>query len=348
MKNYAKRLALLAGLLLAFLGVPVFAQSVSAPAPQSVTGTNALEDSQAAEDESPDVMVRGKTGIESIDTLAVYEWDVETEHKSLPLTLALSVLPGGGHFYSGHYVRGGFILALELGLTYEVFFNKAYQQDRRFKQAKPYRDSVAFYTKAMMGAPRDSLPRLRTERARYANLVRGFNDKKMEEEDLRKAELAWLIGLHVYNMFDAYGIWVNNQGHNMDTHPITTALMWAIIPGGGQIYNRDYGKAGLVYMGLIGALASAIGTQHIVNYYLDRKHVMEAEENADEIERLQERVTHYRKNRNQYIWGTALIYLYSIGDAVVDALLNDFDNPVHFAVAPTYEGGVFAGLGFDF
>lgn len=346
MNNYCKNWLLVMGIFIAFFAVPIFAQSVAAPAPTNVSSIEPVE--EEVETAPAPIMVRGKTGIDAIDTLSVYEWDVETENKSLPLTLAFSILPGGGQFYSGHYVRGGFILFFELALTYEVFYNKEFQQERRFKQAKPYRDSVAVYTKAMIGAPRDTLEYLRRQRSRYVNLVRGFNDKKMEEEDLRKAELAWLIGLHVYNMFDAYGIWVNNQGHNMDTHPIRTALMWSIIPGAGQIYNRDYGKAGLVYMGLIGALSSSIGTQHIVNYYLERKHVVEGEGDADEIERLQERVTHYRKNRNQYIWGTALIYLYSIGDAVVDALLNDFDNPMHFAVAPTFEGGVFAGFGFDF
>ena len=85
---------------------------------------------------------KGKTGIESLDTLPVYEWDIKTENCSLPLTLLWSILPGGGHFYSEHYVRGGFILAAEVALTYEVFINKPYQQDRRFKQARPYRDSV--------------------------------------------------------------------------------------------------------------------------------------------------------------------------------------------------------------
>lgn len=331
---------------LALFAMPVFAQ-VGAVAPESVTNYE-------AEPENPETtgaqkaLVSGKTGVESIDTLAVYEWDVETDRKSLPLTLVLSVLPGGGHFYSEHYVRGGFILALELGLTYEVFFNKKYQQRRRFEQAEPYRDSVAVYTEKMMNAPRDSLESLRKQRSRFVNLVRGFNDKKMEEEDLRKAELAWLIGLHVYGMFDAFGIWMNNQGHNMDEHPIRTALLCSVFPGGGQIYNRDFGKAGLLYMGLIGALYSAVETQDIVKYYLERRRVAKGENDTEEYDRLTERVTHYRKNRNQYIWGSALIYLYSIGDAVVDAMLNDFDNPIHLAIGPNLDGGMFAGFSFDF
>ena len=45
-------------------------------------------------------------------------------------------------------------------------------------------------------------------------------------------------------------------------------------------------------------------------------------------------VTTYRKSRNQYYWGIALLYLYSIGDAVVDAALNDFDAPERYALVP--------------
>ena len=87
----------------------------------------------------------------------------------------------------------------------------------------------------------------------------------------------------------------------------------------------------------------------MVEYYLDRKHFLEKEsKNSEELDRVQERVTYYRKNRNQYIWGVALIYLYSIGDAVVDALLSDFDNPVHLALLPNFAGGAQALFTFDF
>lgn len=53
---------------------------------------------------------------------------------------------------------------------------------------------------------------------------------------------------------------------------------------------------------------------------------MMAEESmlSEDYERVAERVTCYRKNRNQYIWGMALMCLYSIGDVVVDALLRFF------------------------
>jgi hypothetical protein len=171
----------------------------------------------------------------------------------------------------------------------------------------------------------------------------------MEQEDLRYAENAWLFGLHLYGMMDAFGIWYNNNYRSVELRDMKTALLLGLIPGLGQMYNGEFGKAGLLYMGLIGAAASIHTSQNMVEYYLDRKHFLEKENSSsEELDRVSERVTYYRKNRNQYIWGLALIYLYSLCDAVVDALLSDFDNPVHFALLPKLTGGAQAFFTLDF
>ena len=300
--------------------------------------------------ESVRVTQKGVTGIESIDTLTVNEWDIPTSHNSLPITMLLSILPGGGQYYTGHYVRGGFITGIEALLFYEVYINKSWQKDRIYEQAKPYQDSVAMMTREIMrGADRDSLPSLLEKRHEYATRVRELSDKKMEQEDLRTAENAWLFGLHLYGMFDAFGIWYHNNHRSVELRSMTKAILLGLIPGVGQMYNGEFGKAGLLYMSFIGASTSIMTSQHMVNYYLKRKHVLGAEDMySDEYEKIVERVTYYRKNRNQYIWGIALIYLYSIADAAVDALLSDFDNPMHMAVLPRLEGGVQALFSIDF
>ena len=297
-----------------------------------------------------DPLVKGKTDIESIDTLPVNEWEIPTKRNSLGLTMLLSILPGGGHYYTEHYVRGGFITGIEALLFYEVYINKAWQKDRVLEQAQPFRDSVSMYTKIIREMDnRDSLAYYQNKRNEYANRVREKSDKKMEQEDLRYAENAWLFGLHLYGMMDAFGIWYNNNYRSVELRSMTTALLLGLIPGLGQMYNGEFGKAGLLYMGLIGAAASIRTSQNMVEYYLDRKHFLESEQSSkEELERVKERVTYYRKNRNQYIWGLALIYLYSLGDAVVDALLSDFDNPMHFALLPNFTGGAQALVSFAF
>lgn len=291
---------------------------------------------------------KGKTGVPGIDSLPTYEWDVETSHNSLPLTLLFGVFPGGGQYYTGHYIRGGFITAIELGLAYEVFVNKRSQKKRRFRQAREYQDSVLVYSRKML-RNHDSLSYYQSKRNQFAERIRSFSDHKIEEEDLRKSELAWMIGIHLYSLFDAFGIWKNNQGHSVENRPVTGALLRALVPGWGQIYNDEYGKAGLVYMGMFGASVSIYSRQNVINYYLGRKHALEREDpTSDNLDGINEQILYFRKNRNQYIWGIVLIYLYSIGDAVVDAMMSDFDSPIHFVFGPDFRGGLEAALTLDF
>lgn len=295
-----------------------------------------------------EIAEKGKTGVAGIDSLPTYEWDVETSRNSLPLTLLLGIFPGGGQYYTGHYIRGGFITAIELGLAYEVFVNKRAQKRKRFRQAREYQDSVIVYSRKML-RNRDSLFYYQEKRNQFAERIRSFSDHKIEEEDLRKSELAWMVGLHLYSLFDAFGIWMNNRGHSVENRPVKSALLRALVPGWGQIYNDEYGKAGLVYMGMLGATVSIHSRQNVIDYYLDRKHFLEREEpsNAD-LDGINEQILYFRKNRNQYIWGIVLIYLYSIGDAVVDAMMSDFDSPLHFVLGPDFRGGVEASFSLDF
>lgn len=299
---------------------------------------------------SGETLTKGVTGIESLDTLTVNEWDIPTTHNSLAKTMLFSLLPGGGQYYTEHYVRGGFLTGIEGLLVYDVFFNKSYQRNRIYDQVRPFQDSVGIFTgKAILCGDRDSLRYYHEMRHNFVNRVRELSDKKMEQEDVRKAETAWLIGVHLYGMFDAFGIWFNNNHRSNELRSMKKALLFSILPGGGQIYNRDFGKAGLLYMGLLGASVSVWTSQNMVNYYLNRRRVLKAENaKADDIDLISERVTYYRKNRNQYIWGAALIYLYSMGDAAVDALLSDFDNPMHLALLPNFDGGAQALFTFDF
>lgn len=330
-------------IVLAFIISAVFAVTAHA----DVVPDSSVSDSVVSEN----ILQKGKTGIVAIDTLTVNEWDIPTEHNSLPLTMLFAIFPGGGQIYTEHYVRGGFITAIELLLLYEVTANKSYQNKRVLEQAEPFQDSVSYYTDQLLAhvSDRDSLDYYHEKRNEFVGRVHEKSDKKMEQEDLRKAEIAWMYGLYLYSFFDAFGIWYNNNYRSTELKSMKNAVLWAIIPGFGQMYNREFGKMGLLYMAIIGASTSIWTSQNMVEYYLERKHFVELESTtSEEYERVAERVTYYRKNRNQYIWALALIYLYSIGDAAVDALLSDFDDPMHFALLPRIGGGVQALVSFDF
>ncbi|MBT3299294.1 MAG: hypothetical protein HN657_06050, partial [Candidatus Marinimicrobia bacterium] len=87
----------------------------------------------------------------------------------------------------------------------------------------------------------------------------------------------------------------------------------ALIPGGGQIYNRKYIKAGLVVGLEIWAYTSYLRNAKYYNQY-------------EEYSGLEFSQSRYLKKRNKYVWWTGFIWLYSMIDAVVDAHLHPFED----------------------
>lgn len=280
-------------------------------------------------------VIAGKSGIEAIDTLPTYEWDIATKNQSLPQTLLWgALLPGGSQFYTQHYVRGGFLAGMELALAFEVFYNKPLQQKQRLEESKLSRDSASYYSALLIQhggyqATWDARRRYFLERAR------SINDIKLIEEDLRRSEMAWMFGLHLYGLMDGYGIWKHNQGRSTEQRSVESALWRALlVPGWGQIYNEEYGKAGLLYMSILGGVVSYQSRQGMVDHFRNRVQTAQAEGNGSLATLLEEDLLFFRKKRNQYVWGMTLFYLYSIADATVDAALSDFDSPNFWALIP--------------
>jgi hypothetical protein len=297
------------------------------------------------------IFAQNNTGVLAIDTLKRYDWDIETKNNDLSLVHLTSFLfPGGGQFYTGHYVRGGFLLAFEGALIYETFYNK-FRQNRIFNEnIRAYRDSVSFY-KNLIASHIDSsdTSAWKESEKTHTRTLSKEQSKKRASKDLWTSEFAWLAGLHIYGIFDAYGIWKNNQGHSTETHSAVSAL-WraAIIPGWGQIYNHEYGKAGLLYMGLLGSAFSYHSRQKMVEYHLVNLHQAQKAEDDIAIDIAKEDVLFFRKKRNQYIWSITLFYLYSLADAAVDAMLHNFDSPAYFVMQPTFNNGMNFEAGFYF
>jgi len=303
---------------------------------------------------------QNNTGILAIDTLKRYDWDIKTERNSLGATIGLALIfPGGGQFYTEHYVRGGFLFAFEGALFYETFFNK-FRQNRNFnKNIRNYRDSVAFYKELLSSneEPHDSLDFQddslssiwKKNKKRQERVLLKEQYKKRASKDLWISEFTWLAGLHIYGIFDAYGIWKNNQERSTETHSATSALWRAIlIPGWGQIYNHEYGKAGMLYMGLLGSAVSLWSRQQMVEYHLKELRLARKGGDYEDISATNENVLFFRRKRNQYVWAIALFYIYSMADAAVDAMLQDFDNPAYFVMQPLFNKGLNVEAGFHF
>lgn len=97
-------------------------------------------------------------------------------------------------------------------------------------------------------------------------------------------------------------------GQEIDSTKIKTpkkAALWSIIPGGGQIYNGKYLKAGIIIT--LESLAIWQSIENGKNYNI---------ENSNDT---------YLINRNKFAWWVFFIHIYGMFDAVVDSHLEPFD-----------------------
>ena len=154
-------------------------------------------------------------------------------------------------------------------------------------------------------------------------------------------------------------------------NPKTASLLSTFIPGAGQIYNRKYWKAPIVWGGLVSLYLTydfynrQHSFYHQILIYKDRytnneyivpfaeKYGSEFSKNsAEEISKLSkgdvQLLNDAAKNRKQQvIIGTSIFYLFQIVDATVDAHFSQFDvsedlslkiSPATFLNAPFAQG----------
>ncbi len=139
------------------------------------------------------------------------------------------------------------------------------------------------------------------------------------------------------------------------------ALLWAAIPGGGQVYNKRWWKVPLVYGGLLGVIAAADFNQ--TNYTrftraLENRCVsqpddcvpVEDEFPTDRISDsalLSARVNADKNRQTSYI-GIFAVYLLQAVEAYTDAHLQEFDisDDLSFKLGPVVQpdGSLAAGI----
>ena len=97
-------------------------------------------------------------------------------------------------------------------------------------------------------------------------------------------------------------------GQEIDSTKLKTpkkAALWSIMPGGGQIYNGKYLKAGIIITLESLAIWQSIENGH--NYKGD---------NSNDL---------YLTNRNKYAWWAFFVHVYGMLDAIVDRHLEPFN-----------------------
>ena len=112
---------------------------------------------------------------------------------------------------------------------------------------------------------------------------------------------AWILGLLIITTCQ------ETIGQNIDSLNVKTpkkAALWSILPGGGQIYNGKYLKAGIII-----ALESLAIWQSIENGQKFK------DNNNDS----------FLRDRNKFAWWGLFMHLFGTIDAVVDSHLKPFD-----------------------
>lgn len=129
--------------------------------------------------------------------------------------------------------------------------------------------------------------------------------------------------------------------------PKKAALLSAILPGAGQVYNRKYWKVGVLAAGT-GALIYGLNFNQR-NYTLFKGELIKRQKGEGGLDvnleqysnaNLNELQDFYHRNRDLTLVGLALVYTLNIIDATVDAHLFDFsvndDLSMHIRPQPVY------------
>ncbi len=110
--------------------------------------------------------------------------------------------------------------------------------------------------------------------------------------------------------------------------PGKAVLLSFLIPGGGQIYTKNYWKAGIIAPAEIG-----LG-------YLSYQAHLQAEQALKQGDTT--RYPIYRDRRTTFLWWTAVVVAFSMADAYVSAQMFGFDQELRLDIAPDRLGLILA------
>jgi Family of unknown function (DUF5683) len=129
--------------------------------------------------------------------------------------------------------------------------------------------------------------------------------------------------------------------------PKRAAMLSAVLPGLGQIYNRKYWKVPLLYAGaaLMGYYIGFNNKQYYLfkNAYILRKNGDQSEKTFysrfNDPQALSLNRDYFRRNRDLLIILCGMLYILNIADATVDAHLMNFNvsDDVNLAVVPSIQ-----------
>jgi hypothetical protein len=106
--------------------------------------------------------------------------------------------------------------------------------------------------------------------------------------------------------------------------PAKAVLLSFLLPGGGQVYTRNYWKAALI-----------APAELTLGYLSCRAHRQATDAQSANDPALYLR---YRDERTKYLWWTGAVIVFSMADAYVSAQMFGFDREMRLAFGPARAG----------
>jgi uncharacterized protein DUF5683 len=239
----------------------------------------------------------------------------KTEPKPGSFLLKSAVLPGWGQFANKSYWKIPFAAGgAALGITGIARYSSLYNR----------------YNNAAV----DRLDTNKTDEFVGVLPTVELLQKNVEYKNGQTLSIMFTVYAWGINMFDAYRDAFDRQNPK-DHSPTKAAFLSALIPGGGQIYNRKYWKLPIVYAALGTGVYFIIDNErryndarisYITRNDFDPGSVYETDETIQySDDNLLTIAEFYRRNRDLSYLITAGLYILNVVDAIVDGHLFNFD-----------------------
>ncbi len=278
------------------------------------------------------------TSVLMANTFQILEDQVEQDSivKYNPaITSALSVIPGGGLFYSRHFAKGGLFLSTEVLLgTGAVSRHRSYRNAYEpFHNSSRSYDSLYREFNSALDDDRDTV-----------GLMSARNHRDLLEFEIEKKRIDWLnwstwfTGVYIWNIGSAIHASNHFTGEQYPETKRAAALSAIPFTGAGQMYNGEISKGAMFATVQIGCLISAINFQRLMN---------DAEDFENNLQALPDSLYHKipdgergdwkakfesaQRSRTMFLWYGIFFYLFGIADASVDAHLSGFEK--HFDIS---------------
>ena len=133
----------------------------------------------------------------------------------------------------------------------------------------------------------------------------------------------------------------------VEEHKPWKAVVWSVVPGGGQIYNEQYFKSGLFLGGFVG-LGTALWYWNS-KYQEEVDFIAQIAEDDENLELYRRRREFYRDYRDQMAFYLFGLYMASGIDAYAGAKLYTFDtgDDLSFHIRPN-SNNLYVGISLNF